>query len=162
MIIWFVISMTYYGLSLNTSNMDGDPYLNCLISAATEFVGYGATWLFLSYIPRRFSLTFLLMLCGFTLLLLMFIPDELNSLVISLVMTGRTGIAAAFCLVYMYGIELFPTVVRNMGIETKGEDLPEHISQVKPLTCMCTKQNSATEYMMDENTRAENGIEQSA
>ncbi|XP_036407737.1 solute carrier family 22 member 4-like [Megalops cyprinoides] len=181
-IVWVVISMTYYGLSLNTPNMNGDPYLNCFISAATEFVGYGATWLFLCYMSRRFSLTFMLLLCGVTLLLLKFIPDELNILVLTLVMTGKTGITAAFCFVYMYGTELFPTVVRNMGLgatsmasrigsgtspyiahigkynkiipyilmgsitivtgilslllpETKDEELPEHISQVKPLRC---------------------------
>ncbi|XP_036407503.1 solute carrier family 22 member 4-like [Megalops cyprinoides] len=208
-IIWAVISMTYFGLSFNTPNMNGDPYLNCLISAATEIVGYGATWLFLCYMSRRFSLTFMLLLCGVTLLLLKFIPDELNILVLTLVMTGKAGISAAFCFVYMYGAELFPTVVRSMGIgatsmasrigstvspyvahigkynkiipyilmggisivtgilslllpETKGKELPEHISQVKPLRCFGIKQRPLTGDMRkerEENTRLGNGAE---
>ncbi|XP_030621385.1 solute carrier family 22 member 5-like [Chanos chanos] len=180
MIIWIVISMTYYGLSFNTPNMDGDPYLNCLIAAASEAVGYSLTWFFVRYTTRRFTLSFSLLLCGALLLLIRFIPEELNVLILTLIMTGKSGVSGAFAFVYLYATELFPTVVRNMGLgatsmasrigslcspyiayigtynkilpyilmggitiitgvlslllpETKDEELPELISQVKPL-----------------------------
>ncbi|KAI1883554.1 hypothetical protein AGOR_G00232780 [Albula goreensis] len=204
MIIGFVINITYFGISLNTSNMDGDPYLNCFFSAATEFVSYGLSWLFLHYASRRFSLTFILTVSGGTLLLIKLVPAELNGLAVFLVMVGKTAITAAFCFIYVYSTELFPTVVRNMGLgatsmasrigsiispyiihigkynkiipyilmggittvtallslllpETKDEELPEHIIQVKPLRCLCMKQKPTIEYETNENTRAENG-----
>ena len=35
-----VVSMTYYGLSLNTGNLGGDFYVNFLISGVVEFPAY--------------------------------------------------------------------------------------------------------------------------
>ncbi|XP_018591250.1 solute carrier family 22 member 5-like isoform X1 [Scleropages formosus] len=116
MIIWIVTSMTYYGLSLNTPNLNGDPYLNCFISAATEIVAYVATWLFMRFTPRRFTLVFLLLLSGAMLLVIKFIPDEPDTLTVALAMLGKTGITAAYCFIYVYSTELFPTVLRNTGL----------------------------------------------
>uniref|UniRef100_A0A3B3QKV2 Major facilitator superfamily (MFS) profile domain-containing protein n=1 Tax=Paramormyrops kingsleyae TaxID=1676925 RepID=A0A3B3QKV2_9TELE len=179
-IIWIVTSMTYYGLSLNTPNMGGDPYLNCFISAVTEIVAYVATWLFMRYTVRRFTLIFLFLLSGVTLLVIKFVPDELDAVVLVLVMLGKGGITAAYCFIYVYSTEMFPTVLRNTGMgaistatrvgtiispyiayigdynkvapyllmggvtvlvgflslllpETKDNELPELISQVKPI-----------------------------
>uniref|UniRef100_A0A8C7P2V3 Major facilitator superfamily (MFS) profile domain-containing protein n=1 Tax=Oncorhynchus mykiss TaxID=8022 RepID=A0A8C7P2V3_ONCMY len=179
-IIWIVISMTYYGMSLNTPNMDGDPYFNCLVAASSEFLGYGSIWLFIRYTPRRFTLPFTMILSGTLLLIIKFIPQDMHALSLTLVMIGKTGVTGAFGFLYLYGTELFPTVVRNMALgatsmasrvgstvspyiaymgtynkilpyilmggttviagvlslllpETKGEQLPEFINQVKPL-----------------------------
>lgn len=67
--------MTYYGMSLNTPNMDGDPYFNCLVAAATEFLAYGSVWFLIRYTPRRFTLPFTLLLSGALLLFIKLIPD---------------------------------------------------------------------------------------
>ncbi|KAL2077662.1 hypothetical protein ACEWY4_027166 [Coilia grayii] len=188
-IIWITIALTYYGLSFNTSNLDGDPYLNCLIAAATEYLGYVFVWFTTRYAPRRFVLPFTLLLGGALLLLIKFVPEELTGLTVTLAMTGRLAVTGAFSFVYVYSTELFPTVIRNMGLgvtsmasrigsavspyiayigsynkilpfilmgaiclfsgglslllpETKGEKLPELISQVKPLQCCCYKTRS--------------------
>ncbi|XP_030621383.1 solute carrier family 22 member 21-like [Chanos chanos] len=179
-IIWIVISMTYYGLSLSTPNMDGDPYLNCLIAAGSEVVGYSLIWFISRHTSRRITLTSSLLLCGTLLLLIKFIPEDLKALTLTLIMTGKSGVTGAFAFLYLYATELFPTVVRNMGLgtacmasrigslfspyiayigtynrilpyilmggitiavgglslllpETKDQELPELISQVKPL-----------------------------
>ncbi|XP_062333074.1 organic cation/carnitine transporter 2-like [Osmerus eperlanus] len=186
-LIWIIISMTYYGMSLNTPNMDGDPYFNCLVAAATEFLAYGSVWFLIRYTPRRFTLPFTLLLSGGLLLFIKLIPDELSGLTLTLVMVGKTGVTGAFCFLYLYMMELFPTVVRNMALgvismashvgstvspyiafmgtynkflpfilmggatvmigllslwlpETKGEELPEFIHQVKPLQRVCLRQ----------------------
>ncbi|XP_029590282.1 solute carrier family 22 member 5 isoform X1 [Salmo trutta] len=188
-IIWIVISMTYYGMSLNTPNMDGDPYFNCLVAASSEFLAYGSIWLFIRYTPRRFTLPFTMILSGTLLLIIKFIPQDMHVLSLILVMIGKTGVTGAFGFLYLYSTELFPTVVRNMALgaismasrvgstvspyiaymgtynkilpyilmggttviagvlslllpETKGEQLPEFINQVKPLRCMGMHQAS--------------------
>ncbi|XP_076142584.1 organic cation/carnitine transporter 2-like [Alosa pseudoharengus] len=185
--IWIAIALTYYGLSFNTSNLDGDPYLNCLIAASTEFVGNIFVWFTTLYAPRRFTLPLTLLVGGAVLLLIKFVPEDLNVLTVTLAMIGKLCVTGAFTFVYFYSTELFPTVVRNMGLgvssmasrigsalspyiaymgtynkvlpyilmsgisivcgilslllpETKGEKLPELISQVKPLQCLYFKE----------------------
>ncbi|XP_063078348.1 organic cation/carnitine transporter 2-like isoform X2 [Engraulis encrasicolus] len=186
---WLTISLTYFGLSLDISNLDGDPCVNSLISAATEFVGCVFLWFSIHYAPRRFVLPFTLLLGGALQLFIQLVPNELSGLIITLVVTGRLVMIGAFGFVFVYSSELFPTVVRGMGLgvssmaggigcalspyvahigtynktlpfilmgtislfsgglslllpETKGEKLPELISQVKPLQGCCLKMKS--------------------
>lgn len=48
--------------------------------------------------------------------LLPFAPADLYYLATTLVMIGKFGVTAAFAMVYVYTAELYPTVVRNMGV----------------------------------------------
>ncbi|XP_063045679.1 organic cation/carnitine transporter 2-like [Engraulis encrasicolus] len=114
--IWITISLIYYGLSFNTSNLDGDPYRNCLISAATEFLAYAFLQFTIRYVPRRVILPFTLLLGGALLLLIQLVPAELSGLTVTLAMMGRLVVTGAYAFVYVYSTELFPTVVRNMGL----------------------------------------------
>ncbi|MGH0172862.1 UNVERIFIED_CONTAM: hypothetical protein FKN15_064072 [Acipenser sinensis] len=115
-IIWMIITIGYFGLSLNTPNMIGDPYVNCFISAATEIAAYISAWAILKYTPRRIALSFPLLLGGAVLLLIQLVPSNLQILSTVLAMAGKFGITAAFSIVYVFAAELFPTVVRNMGV----------------------------------------------
>ncbi|XP_069508617.1 organic cation/carnitine transporter 2-like isoform X2 [Ambystoma mexicanum] len=114
--IWMIISVGYFGLSLNTPNLHGDPYLNCFLSAIVEVPAYVIAWLLLQTLPRRYTMASVLLLGGVVLLLIQLVPTDLYILSIMLVMLGKFGITAAFAMVYVYTSELYPTVVRNMGI----------------------------------------------
>ncbi|XP_041922169.1 LOW QUALITY PROTEIN: solute carrier family 22 member 4-like [Alosa sapidissima] len=50
------------------------------------------------------------------LLLIKFVPEDLNVLTVTLEMIGKLCVTGAFTFVYFYSTELFPTVVRNMGL----------------------------------------------
>ncbi|XP_062380825.1 organic cation/carnitine transporter 2-like [Sardina pilchardus] len=115
-IIWSIVSLTYFGLSLNTPNMDGDPYLNCFIAAGTEFAGYTLMYFAGRYVSRRLTLSSSTSFCGVMLLLIKIVPAELGTLSVTLAMLGKISISGAFAFVYLYGTELLPTVVRNMGL----------------------------------------------
>ncbi|KAG5263914.1 hypothetical protein AALO_G00270030 [Alosa alosa] len=115
-IIWSIISLTYYGLSLNTPNMDGDPYLNCVFAAGTEFAGYTMMYFAGRYVSRRLTLSSCIFFCGIMLLLIKIVPAELGALSVTLAMFGKISMTGAFAFVYLYGTELLPTVVRNMGL----------------------------------------------
>ncbi|KAB1281358.1 Solute carrier family 22 member 5 [Camelus dromedarius] len=119
-ILWCVMRMTisvgYFGLSLDTPNLHGDVYLNCFLSAVVEAPAYVLAWLLLRHLPRRYSMATALFLGGSVLLFVQLVPPELNYLAIVLVMVGKFGVTAAFAMVYVYTAELYPTVVRNMGV----------------------------------------------
>ncbi|MGH0172863.1 UNVERIFIED_CONTAM: hypothetical protein FKN15_064073 [Acipenser sinensis] len=111
-----VVTIGYYGLSLSTPNMIGDPYINCFIAAATEIAAYILTWGILKCTPRRIAFSSTSLLGGAVLLLIQLVPSNLQILSTVLAMAGKFGISAAFSIVYVFAAELFPTVVRNMGV----------------------------------------------
>nr|XP_019952664.1 PREDICTED: solute carrier family 22 member 5-like isoform X1 [Paralichthys olivaceus] len=116
LLLWMAINMGYFGLSLNTSNLSGDPFMNCFLSATTEVPAYVvSTWL-LKKCPRRALLSSFLVIGGGVLLLIQFIPDTLHSVALALEMTGKFGFTMAFSIVYIYTAEIYPTVLRNVGM----------------------------------------------
>ncbi|KAG8128644.1 hypothetical protein E2320_015465, partial [Naja naja] len=115
-ILWMVISIGYFGISLDTPNLHGDIYLNCFLSAVIEVPAYAISWLLLQHLPRRYSMAGVLFLGGCVLLFIQFVPAHLSVLAIILMMIGKFGITASFSMVYVYTAELYPTIVRNMGI----------------------------------------------
>ncbi|KAF6082976.1 solute carrier family 22 member 5 [Phyllostomus discolor] len=115
-ILWMTISVGYFGLSLDTPNLHGDIYMNCFLSAMVEVPAYVLAWLLLRYLPRRYSMATALFLGGIVLLFVQLVPPDLYYLSTALVMVGKFGITAAFSMVYVYTAELYPTVVRNMGV----------------------------------------------
>ncbi|GCB79713.1 hypothetical protein scyTo_0017943, partial [Scyliorhinus torazame] len=115
-LVWMTTSIGYFVLTLGTPNMYGDPYLNCFISAASEIVAYTMAWWMVSHAPRRLSTASMLILSGVILLFIQFIPPSLHILTTALVMVGKAGITISFAIVYVFSAELYPTVVRSMGI----------------------------------------------
>ncbi|XP_046323548.1 organic cation/carnitine transporter 2 isoform X3 [Marmota monax] len=110
------IAVGYFGLSLDTPNLHGDIYLNCFLSAVVEVPAYVLAWLLLQHVPRRYSMATALFLGGSVLLFVQLVPPDLYYLATVLVMIGKFGITSAFSMVYVYTAELYPTVVRNMGV----------------------------------------------
>lgn len=72
---WFVTSFVYYGLSLNTHSLGGDPLVNLAIAGATEFPCLIVGYLAIRYVGRRVPLTFFLVLAGGGCLLTIPITD---------------------------------------------------------------------------------------
>uniref|UniRef100_A0A3P9DJ99 Solute carrier family 22 member 5 n=1 Tax=Maylandia zebra TaxID=106582 RepID=A0A3P9DJ99_9CICH len=110
------VAMVYYGLSLNSSNLHGNIYLNCFISAAIDIVVYVATWLLIDRAPRPTLLFTTLMFCGIMLLVIKLVPEGMCTILAVLALVGKTGVSAAYCFIYVFFTELMPTVVRNMGL----------------------------------------------
>ncbi|XP_054610754.1 organic cation/carnitine transporter 2-like isoform X1 [Dunckerocampus dactyliophorus] len=116
LVLWMAINVGYFGLSLNTSNLSGNPFINCFLSATAEVPAYiVSTWL-LKKCPRRALLSTFLFIGGGVLLLIQFIPTTLEYVALALEMTGKFGFTMAFSIVYIYTAELYPTVLRNVGM----------------------------------------------
>ncbi|XP_010899178.1 solute carrier family 22 member 5 isoform X3 [Esox lucius] len=115
-LVWFTLSMGYFCISLNTSRLHGDPYINCFISAAIEVPAYISSWLLLRYLPRRLSTSASMLLGGAALYFIQLVPPSVPSLSIALEMMGKFGLATGTGLVFAYTAELYPTVIRNTAL----------------------------------------------
>lgn len=113
---WFIIAYIYYALSWNTNDLGGNPYLTFFICGAVELP---ATVIFL-YISKstghRIALLIANVLAGLCLLLIIPVPAEMIWLSITFSMSGKFFNSASFAIVYIYSAEIFPTVVRNVGV----------------------------------------------
>ncbi|XP_074466036.1 organic cation/carnitine transporter 2-like isoform X1 [Sebastes fasciatus] len=117
-LVWFTLSIGYFGLSLNTSRLHANPYLSCFISAAVEVPAYISSWLALRYLPRRLSVICILLLGGVSLYLIQLVPESLPDLSVALEMLGKFGLTTGTSLMFAYTAELYPTVLRNTATGT--------------------------------------------
>uniref|UniRef100_UPI00398ED44D solute carrier family 22 member 4-like isoform X2 n=1 Tax=Pristiophorus japonicus TaxID=55135 RepID=UPI00398ED44D len=53
LLVWMILAIGYFGLSLSTPNLHGNDYWNCFFAGAIEVPAYIAAWLFLQKFPRR-------------------------------------------------------------------------------------------------------------
>ncbi|ENN83449.1 hypothetical protein YQE_00193, partial [Dendroctonus ponderosae] len=113
---WFANNITYYGLSWNTNNLGGNPYLNFVISGAVEIPAYAFLIFTLNRWGRKNIMSGCMITAGTALLLTMIVPQDLQWLNITLAMIGKLAITASYGAVYVFSTEQFPTVVRNAGL----------------------------------------------
>lgn len=118
LITWFVNSLVYYGLSLNVKNLGSNIYATFIFSGLVEIPSYMSTVFFLSWFGRRQTLFGFMMsgaLACFACMKLQLLPDR-TFFMASAAMLGKFCISGSFAVIYVYAAELYPTVVRNIGM----------------------------------------------
>ncbi|XP_033741881.1 organic cation transporter protein-like [Pecten maximus] len=117
---WCIVSMMYYGLSLNAGNLGGDFYLNMFLSGLVEIPANAMALLLVDRIGRQkvYCLSMLLGGCACASTIIPILIDEIENqaIITALAMIGKFGATAAFSTIYFFSAELFPTVVRNAGM----------------------------------------------
>ncbi|KAH8247008.1 hypothetical protein KR032_006819 [Drosophila birchii] len=113
---WFVNSGVYYGLSWNTNNLGGNQLVNFMISGAVEIPGYVLLLFTLNRWGRRSILCGTMLIAGVSLLATIFVPSDMNWLIIACAMIGKLAITSSYGTIYIFSAEQFPTVVRNVGL----------------------------------------------
>ncbi|KAG1714395.1 Organic cation transporter protein [Nymphon striatum] len=113
---WVVNAFVYYGISFNTNDLGGNPFINFLISSAVEIPAYIGAAIAVRYFGRRVPLTVVMIIAGLACATPIFIPSDMSTLSLVFTMAGKLCITASFAMIYVYAAELFPTVVRNIGI----------------------------------------------
>uniref|UniRef100_A0A3Q2DQA6 Solute carrier family 22 member 21 n=1 Tax=Cyprinodon variegatus TaxID=28743 RepID=A0A3Q2DQA6_CYPVA len=103
----------YFALSLNTSNLHGNVYFNCFLSALVEIPAYVLSWAMFHWCSRRMSVFASLSSGGLFLLIIQLVPAHLVFLSITFEMMGKFAVTTAFSVAYAYTAELYPTVLRN-------------------------------------------------
>ncbi|KAI8504682.1 hypothetical protein Bbelb_178000 [Branchiostoma belcheri] len=118
---WLVVTMVFYGLALNTSSLAGDDYLNFFISGAVDIVAYFIAVFAIEYFGRRKPHVSLMLIGGIACIITPFlappfVAQNLNPISVTTSMIGKFGITSAFTIIYIWTVEMYPTVVRNVGI----------------------------------------------
>lgn len=117
---WFVCSMSYYGVVLNTSNLGGDLYLNFVLMTVVEYPAKLLAMFLLDKLGRKKLHISFLVIGGISNIVTIWPivngSDNLHYLLIGLAMLGKLCITGAFAVIYVLSAELFPTVVRTAGV----------------------------------------------
>ncbi|XP_042898834.1 organic cation transporter protein [Parasteatoda tepidariorum] len=130
---WLVNSFIYFGLSYNTEELSLNPYLSFFLSGAVEFPAYLVTIKVISSAGRRRPLAIAMIIAGLACALTIPIPSDVVALKVLFPLVGKFCITATFATAYVYSAEIFPTVVRNVGLGT-GSTVARIGSTVAPFT----------------------------
>ncbi|KAG1693180.1 Organic cation transporter 1 [Nymphon striatum] len=114
--IWLVNALVYYGLTVNVGDLNGNVYIHFTLSGIVELPAYLLTILVMLKFGKRSPTSCAFFIGGISLLLTLIVPKKLTWLLVTLSMIGKFGISASFVMTYVYSSELFPTVIRNIGI----------------------------------------------
>ncbi|XP_065222264.1 organic cation transporter protein-like isoform X2 [Planococcus citri] len=122
-VVWFSVYLVYYGLVLNLSNIGGDVYVNSIISGLVEVPAIALSILILLKMGRRAPLCLTLVCSGVACFLTLIVPISNNVngnawewLTITLAMIGKFSISSSNVVMPVFTAELFPTVIRNLGV----------------------------------------------
>ncbi|XP_033741879.1 organic cation transporter protein-like [Pecten maximus] len=117
-----VITMSYYGLTLNTENLGDNFYLNFCLSGLVEFPAYTVPLLLMDRVGRKRLYIVCMAVggaaCVSTIFTVLYLEFDYQTVTVALAMLGKLGISAAFAIILVYSAELFPTVVRSAALST--------------------------------------------
>ncbi|KAJ7393352.1 hypothetical protein OS493_006323 [Desmophyllum pertusum] len=118
---WCVTSMVYYGLSFNSGNLAGNFYVNFAASGLVEIPAYLLATYLVERVNRRFPLVAYYVIGGIALICVFLIQvsgkeQDLTTLVVVLALIGKFTISAAYYQIYIHTAELYPTVIRTIGV----------------------------------------------
>ncbi|XP_048497865.1 organic cation/carnitine transporter 4-like [Beta vulgaris subsp. vulgaris] len=117
-LINFCCAIVYYGLSLNVVNLETNIYLNVLLNAVAEMPAYTLTSIMLDKFGRRPLTIGTMWFSGVSCLLGSLMKSNGMWKILRMIsgVLGIFGMAGTYNLLYIYAVELFPTVVRNAAL----------------------------------------------
>lgn len=116
MYIWSVCAVVYHGLNLSTSTLGINIFISFMISGAIEIPAYLISIVIIERpsFGRRRSTAITFLIGGIACLLIIFIAPGPYRAAVGMI--GKFGVTAAYGIVYLYTIELYPTSLRAVGI----------------------------------------------
>ncbi|KAH3834353.1 organic cation transporter protein-like [Dreissena polymorpha] len=118
---WFVSSSVYYGMNFNTKNLTGNLYMNIFYSGLVEIPALIFVVCVHNKLGRRLTVSLLMFIAGafsFAILILDLSGglDNYPKITLTFAMIGKAGISGGWAALQVFSAELFPTVIRNIGV----------------------------------------------
>ncbi|XP_059619532.1 organic cation transporter protein isoform X2 [Phlebotomus argentipes] len=117
---WFVCGISFFGVAQYIGHMSGDIFLNVAISAAITLPGTVIGIYCMKSWGRKYTLIASNTVCGISMLAIAFVPENQALAVVVLASSSMIGMSISFPTCYLYAGEIFPTVVRNIGMGTSS------------------------------------------
>ena len=115
---WFICGFTFFGVALYVGHIGGNIFINVALGGALEVVGTCICLYVMIRFGRKKTLISANILTGTSVLLIAFTPHDAAHVHVTLASIGLIGLSIAFATNYQFAAELFPTVVRNIGVGT--------------------------------------------
>ncbi|XP_030372851.1 organic cation transporter protein [Scaptodrosophila lebanonensis] len=113
---WLVVCMVYYGTAQYISKLGGNIFMNNLIAASLGIPGTCLCVVLTKFLGRKITMMLSNGLSAIGLLLLVFLTGVDMKIQVACATLGLFGASITFPNAYLYGGELFPTVVRSNGV----------------------------------------------
>ncbi|XP_049993649.1 organic anion transporter 3 [Alexandromys fortis] len=113
---WFSTGFAYYSLAMGVEEFGVNIYILQLIFGAVDIPAKFITILSISYLGRRITQGFLLLLAGGAILALIFVSPEMTLMRTALAVFGKGCLSGSFSCLFLYTSELYPTVLRQTGM----------------------------------------------
>lgn len=118
---WFICCSVYYGLVFTTKNLSGNPYLNIFLSGVVELPAIFLVLAINNSFGRKKTIILLIGVAGITSFSMYFLHmsgkyEVYPKLQVVLAMLAKFGIAGGWAALQIFSAELFPTVVRSLGV----------------------------------------------
>lgn len=115
---WIVCGLCFFGVAQFIGQLGGNIFVNVALSAIIQLPAtFIACWS-TKYLGRKKSLIYSNIIAGTSCFIIGFVPADPTWIRSLFSVIGMFGLAISFPTVYIYSGELFPTVVRNIGVGT--------------------------------------------
>jgi OCT family organic cation transporter-like MFS transporter 4/5 len=98
--------MVYYGISMSTSSLNGDPYLNAIYMSLVEFAAIIVCQFAISRFGRKRPYAINMLLGGVSLLVIQFVPSEAPLFVNILALISKFAISFTYSAIYIVTAEV--------------------------------------------------------
>ncbi|KAM9005411.1 solute carrier family 22 member 1 [Sarcophilus harrisii] len=116
MYIWFSSSVLYQGVIMYMGATAVNLYLDFFYSALVEFPAALIIIFTIDRVGRRYPLAASNFIAGVVCSIMIFIPNDIHWLKVTVACVGRMGITIAFQMICLVNAELYPTFIRNLGV----------------------------------------------
>ncbi|KAK4883226.1 hypothetical protein RN001_006545 [Aquatica leii] len=117
---WIVCGLCVFGGAQYMGQLGGNIFVNVALSAVIQLPGtFIAIWL-TKALGRKYTLMGADIIAGLSFLFISLVPNDVDWAKILLGTLGMFGLSVCFPTVYIYSGELYPTVIRNIGVGTSS------------------------------------------
>ncbi|XP_057624408.1 solute carrier family 22 member 14-like [Chionomys nivalis] len=114
--MWFSISYSYFTLGLKLKDCGIENYLRQMLPGTLEVPARLFCLVLLKNLGRKCTLFANLILATISCFFLLFLPQELKSTTILMLVLGQFNMAASVTVFFIYTCELLPTALRSTGL----------------------------------------------
>ncbi|XP_060526541.1 organic cation transporter protein-like isoform X2 [Cylas formicarius] len=118
-LIWFSVYLCYYGLVLNLGNIYGNLYVNSVLVGILEVPAIAISIVILLKGGRKWPMAITMILSGVFAALAVpwaLVSSDLQWLATAFTMASKFSISSSNAIMPVYTAELYPTIIRNIGV----------------------------------------------